>query len=161
MGARGLAAGAGRCNALPPTRRAAALNHAGVEDNGSLTRVAAFPIGIDPDRFTEVCGVALNPASPPLLPVQGRGCLHRLAGITRPARHSPPPRPQALEMPEVKANIAQLLNRWVGWGCGHMNGGTHHAPCVGSRALPPALPPVHGAAPRAAACRAAGMRVAR
>lgn len=43
---------------------------AGVEDNGSLTRVAAFPIGIDPDRFTE-----------------------------------------ALEMPEVKANIAQLLNR--------------------------------------------------
>ena len=45
---------------------------AGVEDNGSLTRVAAFPIGIDPDRFTE-----------------------------------------ALEMPEVKANIAQLLNRWV------------------------------------------------
>lgn len=47
-------------------------HHAGVEDNGSLTRVAAFPIGIDPDRFTE-----------------------------------------ALEMPEVKANIAQLLNRWV------------------------------------------------
>lgn len=43
---------------------------AGVEDNGSLTRVAAFPIGIDPERFTE-----------------------------------------ALEMPEVKANIAQLLNR--------------------------------------------------
>jgi len=50
----------------PPARFAAA----GVEDNGSLTRVAAFPIGIDPDRFTE-----------------------------------------ALEMPEVKANIAQLLNR--------------------------------------------------
>jgi trehalose 6-phosphate synthase/phosphatase len=24
----------------------------GVEDNGQLTRVAAFPIGIDPDRFT-------------------------------------------------------------------------------------------------------------
>jgi trehalose-6-phosphate synthase len=23
----------------------------GVEDNGSLTRVAAFPIGIDPERF--------------------------------------------------------------------------------------------------------------
>ncbi|PSC73982.1 Alpha,alpha-trehalose-phosphate synthase [UDP-forming] 1 [Micractinium conductrix] len=46
---------------------------AGVEDNGSLTRVAAFPIGIDPDRFTE-----------------------------------------ALEMPEVKANIAQLLNRYAG-----------------------------------------------
>ena len=45
---------------------------AGVEDNGALTRVAAFPIGIDPDRFTE-----------------------------------------ALETPEVKANIAQLLNRWV------------------------------------------------
>ncbi|PRW61035.1 Alpha,alpha-trehalose-phosphate synthase [UDP-forming] 1 isoform B [Chlorella sorokiniana] len=45
----------------------------GVEDNGSLTRVAAFPIGIDPDRFTE-----------------------------------------ALEMPEVKANIAQLLNRYAG-----------------------------------------------
>ena len=44
-----------------------------MEDNGSLTRVAAFPIGIDPDRFTE-----------------------------------------ALEMPEVKANIAQLLNRWGG-----------------------------------------------
>lgn len=43
---------------------------AGVEDNGSLTRVAAFPIGIDPDRFTS-----------------------------------------ALETPEVKANIAQLLNR--------------------------------------------------
>jgi hypothetical protein len=43
---------------------------AGVEDNGALTRVAAFPIGIDPDRFTE-----------------------------------------ALETPEVKANIAQLLNR--------------------------------------------------
>jgi hypothetical protein len=41
-----------------------------VEDNGALTRVAAFPIGIDPDRFTE-----------------------------------------ALETPEVKANIAQLLNR--------------------------------------------------
>lgn len=46
---------------------------AGVEDNGSLTRVAAFPIGIDPERFTE-----------------------------------------ALEMPEVKANIAQLLNRYAG-----------------------------------------------
>ncbi|KAL4855450.1 hypothetical protein ACK3TF_003986 [Chlorella vulgaris] len=46
---------------------------AGVEDNGSLTRVAAFPIGIDPDRFTE-----------------------------------------ALETPEVKANIAQLLNRYAG-----------------------------------------------
>lgn len=46
---------------------------AGVEDNGSLTRVAAFPIGIDPDRFTE-----------------------------------------ALETPQVKANIAQLLNRWEG-----------------------------------------------
>jgi hypothetical protein len=43
----------------------------GVEDNGLMTRVAAFPIGIDPDRFT-----------------------------------------QALELPEVKANIAQLLNRW-------------------------------------------------
>jgi hypothetical protein len=51
---------------------------AGVEDNGSLTRVAAFPIGIDPDRFTS-----------------------------------------ALETPEVKANIAQLLNRCVcGCGCG-------------------------------------------
>lgn len=46
---------------------------AGVEDNGSVTRVAAFPIGIDPDRFT---------------------C--------------------ALEAPEVRANIAQLLNRYAG-----------------------------------------------
>lgn len=46
---------------------------AGVEDNGSLTRVAAFPIGIDPDRFTT-----------------------------------------ALEAPEVRANIAQLLNRYAG-----------------------------------------------
>lgn len=46
---------------------------AGVEDNGSLTRVAAFPIGIDPDRFTA-----------------------------------------ALEAPEVRANIAQLLNRYAG-----------------------------------------------
>lgn len=46
---------------------------AGVEHNGSLTRVAAFPIGIDPDRFT-----------------------------------------RALEMPEVRANIAQLLNRYAG-----------------------------------------------
>jgi trehalose 6-phosphate synthase/phosphatase len=25
----------------------------GVEDSGSVTRVAAFPIGIDPDRFTQ------------------------------------------------------------------------------------------------------------
>lgn len=25
----------------------------GVEDNGSLTRVAAFPIGIDPERFAQ------------------------------------------------------------------------------------------------------------
>ena len=25
----------------------------GVEDNGSLTRVAAFPIGIEPERFAE------------------------------------------------------------------------------------------------------------
>lgn len=46
---------------------------AGVEDNGSLTRVAAFPIGIDPDRFTT-----------------------------------------ALEAPEVRANVAQLLNRYAG-----------------------------------------------
>jgi trehalose 6-phosphate synthase/phosphatase len=46
---------------------------AGVEHNGSLTRVAAFPIGIDPDRFTH-----------------------------------------ALELPDVKANIAQLLNRYAG-----------------------------------------------
>jgi trehalose 6-phosphate synthase/phosphatase len=46
---------------------------AGVEDNGSLTRVAAFPIGIDPDRFTA-----------------------------------------ALESPEVRANVAQLLNRYAG-----------------------------------------------
>lgn len=28
----------------------------GVEDNGLLTRVAAFPIGIDPDRFKEALG---------------------------------------------------------------------------------------------------------
>ncbi len=46
---------------------------AGVEDNGSLTRVAAFPIGIDPERFTA-----------------------------------------ALESPEVRANVAQLLNRYAG-----------------------------------------------
>jgi len=46
---------------------------AGVEDNGSVTRVAAFPIGIDPDRFTS-----------------------------------------ALEAPEVRANVAQLLNRYAG-----------------------------------------------
>lgn len=46
---------------------------AGVEDNGSLTRVAAFPIGIDPERFTS-----------------------------------------ALEAPEVRANVAQLLNRYAG-----------------------------------------------
>ncbi|BDA46931.1 probable alpha,alpha-trehalose-phosphate synthase [UDP-for [Coccomyxa sp. Obi] len=45
----------------------------GVEDNGSLTRVAAFPIGIDPDRFA-----------------------------------------RALEQQEVKAHIAQLLNRYAG-----------------------------------------------
>ena len=45
----------------------------GVEDNGSLTRVAAFPIGIDPERFA-----------------------------------------QALEKPNVKAHIAQLLNRYAG-----------------------------------------------
>lgn len=45
----------------------------GVEDNGSLTRVAAFPIGIDPERFA-----------------------------------------QALEQPNVKAHIAQLLNRYAG-----------------------------------------------
>ena len=45
----------------------------GVEDNGSLTRVAAFPIGIDPERFA-----------------------------------------QALEEPNVKAQIAQLLNRYAG-----------------------------------------------
>ena len=37
-------------------RAKAALMHVqgtpeGVEDNGSLTRVAAFPIGIDPERF--------------------------------------------------------------------------------------------------------------
>ncbi len=56
----------------PCLTRPCFVPHAGVEDNGSLTRVAAFPIGIDPDRFTE-----------------------------------------ALEMPEVKANIAQLLNRWA------------------------------------------------
>ncbi|KAK9828321.1 hypothetical protein WJX74_008705 [Apatococcus lobatus] len=30
----------------------------GVEDNGLLTRVAAFPIGIDPDRFKEALGKA-------------------------------------------------------------------------------------------------------
>lgn len=46
---------------------------AGVEDNGSITRVAAFPIGIDPERFTA-----------------------------------------ALESPEVRANVAQLLNRYAG-----------------------------------------------
>ncbi len=34
-----------------------------MEDNGTLTRVAAFPIGIDPDRFTnalEAPGVIAN-----------------------------------------------------------------------------------------------------
>ncbi len=45
----------------------------GVEDNGSLTRVAAFPIGIDPDRFA-----------------------------------------RALERSDVRAHIAQLLNRYAG-----------------------------------------------
>ena len=45
----------------------------GVEDNGSLTRVAAFPIGIDPERFA-----------------------------------------RALDRPDVKAHIAQLLNRYAG-----------------------------------------------
>ncbi|KDD73644.1 glycosyltransferase, partial [Helicosporidium sp. ATCC 50920] len=45
----------------------------GVEDNGCLTRVAAFPIGIDPDRFTSALGSA-----------------------------------------EVRANVAQLLNRYAG-----------------------------------------------
>lgn len=45
----------------------------GVEDNGLLTRVAAFPIGIDPGRFKE-----------------------------------------ALEMPDVKAHIAQLRQRYAG-----------------------------------------------
>ncbi len=44
-----------------------------MEDNGSLTRVAAFPIGIDPDRFA-----------------------------------------RALERSDVKAHIAQLLNRYAG-----------------------------------------------
>ncbi|GAB4814718.1 hypothetical protein N2152v2_001764 [Parachlorella kessleri] len=48
---------------------------AGVEDNGSLTRVAAFPIGIDPDRFTTaletpevMANIAqlLNRSAPPL-----------------------------------------------------------------------------------------------
>ncbi len=46
---------------------------AGVEDNGTVTRIAAFPIGIDPDRFTS-----------------------------------------ALEAPGVRANVAQLLNRYAG-----------------------------------------------
>uniref|UniRef100_A0A1D1ZTE0 alpha,alpha-trehalose-phosphate synthase (UDP-forming) n=1 Tax=Auxenochlorella protothecoides TaxID=3075 RepID=A0A1D1ZTE0_AUXPR len=45
----------------------------GVEDDGSLTHVAAFPIGIDPDRFTAALGA-----------------------------------------PEVRANVAQLLNRYAG-----------------------------------------------
>jgi len=45
----------------------------GVEDAGSLTRVAAFPIGIDPERFSA-----------------------------------------ALERPDVRSNIAQLLNRYAG-----------------------------------------------
>jgi trehalose 6-phosphate synthase/phosphatase len=45
----------------------------GVEDAGSLTRVAAFPIGIDPERFAA-----------------------------------------ALERPDVRANTAQLLNRYAG-----------------------------------------------
>lgn len=45
----------------------------GVEDSGSLTRVAAFPIGIDPERFST-----------------------------------------ALERTDVRANIAQLLNRYAG-----------------------------------------------
>ena len=45
----------------------------GVEDNGSLTRVAAFPIGIDPERFA-----------------------------------------RALDRSDVKAHIAQLLNRYAG-----------------------------------------------
>ena len=45
----------------------------GVEDNGSLTRVAAFPIGIDPERFA-----------------------------------------RALDRTDVKAHIAQLLNRYAG-----------------------------------------------
>ena len=45
----------------------------GVEDNGSLTRVAAFPIGIDPERFQ-----------------------------------------RALERMDVRAHIAELLNRYAG-----------------------------------------------
>jgi alpha,alpha-trehalose-phosphate synthase [UDP-forming] len=45
----------------------------GVEDGGVLTRVAAFPIGIDPERFAD-----------------------------------------ALERPDVRASIAQLLNRYAG-----------------------------------------------
>ena len=45
----------------------------GGEDNGSLTRGAAFPIGIDPDRFA-----------------------------------------RALERSDVRAHIAQLLNRYAG-----------------------------------------------
>ena len=33
----------------------------GVEDNGMVTRVAAFPIGIDPERFTQALQVGQPP----------------------------------------------------------------------------------------------------
>jgi trehalose 6-phosphate synthase/phosphatase len=41
----------------------------GVEDNGQVTRVAAFPIGIDPERFTsaletDIVKVRLTPPAP-------------------------------------------------------------------------------------------------
>lgn len=79
---------------------------AGVEDNGSLTRVAAFPIGIDPDRFTE-----------------------------------------ALEMPEVKANIAQLLNR-----CAFCRGHRLPLPIAAPSSNPTPPPRLLGAPVRLAPC---------
>lgn len=64
--ARGQAALSEQCEVVQGTPE-------GVEDNGSLTRVAAFPIGIDPERFA-----------------------------------------RALDRSDVKAHIAQLLNRYAG-----------------------------------------------
>jgi len=61
----------------------------GVEDNGSLTRVAAFPIGIDPERFAR----ALDRAD---VKVHIAQLLNRYAGRkARPAAPAASPGPRA------------------------------------------------------------------
>ncbi len=78
------------------------LPHAGMEDNGSVT------------YFNYILINPQHPGSHTHVGVEDNGSLTRVAAF--PIGIDPDRFTEALEMPEVKANIAQLLNRWVAGG---------------------------------------------